>query len=898
MTSDARRRSGLTTVVTVAVLSMMLGGAGPTHAQGISGASATTAGSTANSGDTSGSTRSSVAVQTNTAAQVKTRFAWNVSADVAVFSTRDQQGLAIHNVAFNVTAPGAYFLTVDQNRAGMVQVNNDAVNCEGAADTGAISGSQSGGTLTSGSLGMSDPGGVANTSSTTQIPFNQNGTARIDATSNGVAQAHTLQFSWNGSVRSNSCEAAVRQGEGSSVSSCAACEYPGSPARTQATDGHFVTVSFTSLCGNSTVDGAPGEQCDLGGSNGASTSCCTSSCQFRAGGEVCRAQNGQCDVADACTGSDGTCPADGKSTALCRAAADDCDVAESCNGVSNTCPANQFVPSTVECRPVSDVCDVAESCTGTGPSCPTDQFAPSTQSCRGSNGVCDLAEFCPGDFPSCPPDSKSSDECRGVAGVCDVAEFCDGVNDDCPGDVFEASTLECRGAAGVCDIAESCTGSSASCPADAKSTALCRGVAGDCDVADSCDGVSNDCPADAFQPSTLECRGSAGDCDVADNCTGSSAVCPPDAFQPSTFECRAAAGVCDVAESCTGSSATCPADVLAASSVECRASAGDCDVAETCTGDDVLCPSDAVQPGSHVCRPSAGDCDVPENCDGSSVTCPTDGFATATQVCRPDTGDCDVAETCTGAGADCPADVVEPDGSGCNDSNTCTISDACAGGACIGDSNICGDGVVQGGCNEECDDGGTDPDDGCSPTCQNEFGRACDAGPASGCIQPFVAGKAQIQIKNKTPDTGDQLKWKWIKGSRTTVLDFGTPTTTTAYQLCLWDQGGLELSANIPADRTCDGKPCWSPIGAKGFKYKDKSGTPDGITQVQLKEGQDGKAKILVKGKGANLDDPNLATLVQPVTVQLQNSIGECWEAVYSAPPSKQQPDQFQDKAD
>ena len=38
------------------------------------------------------------------------------------------------------------------------------------------------------------------------------------------------------------------------VTGCDVCGYPGDPGRTQATDGHFVTVTFTSLCGNGTID--------------------------------------------------------------------------------------------------------------------------------------------------------------------------------------------------------------------------------------------------------------------------------------------------------------------------------------------------------------------------------------------------------------------------------------------------------------------------------------------------------------------------------------------------------------------------------------------------------------------------------------------------------------------
>jgi hypothetical protein len=50
-----------------------------------------------------------------------------------------------------------------------------------------------------------------------------------------------------------------------------------------------------------------------------------------------------------------------------------------------------------------------------------------------------------------------------------------------------------------------------------------------------------------------------------------------------------------------------------------------------------------------------------------------------------------------------------------------------------------------------------------------------------------------------------------------------------------------------------------------------------------LKAGIDGKAKVSVDGKGANLVLPSLATLAFPLRVQLQSEAGQCWEATYSA---------------
>ena len=151
-----------------------------------------------------------------------------------------------------------------------------------------------------------------------------------------------------------------------------------------------------------------------------------------------------------------------------------------------------------------------------------------------------------------------------------------------------------------------------------------------------------------------------------------------------------------------------------------------------------------------------------------------------------------------------------------------------------------------------------------------------------------------------------RLPQKWIKGAVTTKAEFGTPLTTTSYQLCIYDgTSTLIADATIPAGGLCNvakPKPCWKDK-PKGFDYKDKDLTPDGISQMKLQEGLiAGKEQIQVKGKSTLLDDPTLP-FTQPITVQLHNAeSGLCREAVYSAPAGKNVAGppvgQFKDKAD
>ena len=181
----------------------------------------------------------------------------------------------------------------------------------------------------------------------------------------------------------------------------------------------------------------------------------------------------------------------------------------------------------------------------------------------------------------------------------------------------------------------------------------------------------------------------------------------------------------------------------------------------------------------------------------------------------------------------------------------------------------------------------------------------CGAVPVAGCRTPAISQKAALSLKDKTPDDKDVFGWKWLKGSITTIADFGDPITTDTYELCIYDATpNLIMHATAPAGGICNlskPKPCWS-ANAKGFKYKDKDLTPLGLQQIILQQGlASGTSKIIVKGKGVNLDMPASFPLAQPVTVQLKNSSGVCWEATYSAPASKNTagpPGEFKDKAD
>ena len=160
--------------------------------------------------------------------------------------------------------------------------------------------------------------------------------------------------------------------------------------------------------------------------------------------------------------------------------------------------------------------------------------------------------------------------------------------------------------------------------------------------------------------------------------------------------------------------------------------------------------------------------------------------------------------------------------------------------------------------------------------------RRCPESPTAGCR---TAGKSLLVLKDSDNNASDKLAWKWLKGAATTQQEFGVPTGTSGYTLCIYagTVAAPIAQANVPPDPTK-----WQPISDKGWKYKDQSGAASGITKVLLKGGAAGKSKVLVKGKGEGLPDLFSGVLPVasdefPVSVQLlRNGTNLCWESAFA----------------
>jgi len=238
----------------------------------------------------------------------------------------------------------------------------------------------------------------------------------------------------------------------------------------------------------------------------------------------------------------------------------------------------------------------------------------------------------------------------------------------------------------------------------------------------------------------------------------------------------------------------------------------------------------------------------------------------------------------------------------------------------------CGSGAVTG--TEQCDDGNTKDGDCCSSACMFEaFGSPCpnadlcdgdeicngsglclpgmppdcdDGDPCTSDVCDALTGcplypeprrdcresrRERIEVRDHVRDTRDRLKWFWHAGAPVLMTDLGSPTTTTSYQLCVWDSvaGAPTLAIRLVIPPNAN----WSPAGSGGYKYHDSSAAFDGVVRARATiSWVNAKASLLARGQQLPTPVP-VATdrffAQEPnVTVQLVNSDGMCWTSVFN----------------
>lgn len=178
----------------------------------------------------------------------------------------------------------------------------------------------------------------------------------------------------------------------------------------------------------------------------------------------------------------------------------------------------------------------------------------------------------------------------------------------------------------------------------------------------------------------------------------------------------------------------------------------------------------------------------------------------------------------------------------------------------------------------------------------DDIAAPCPASPAMGCRAP---GRSSALVLDKDGVDKDRFLWKWIKGEATDLVDFSDALSGAAsYRVCLYDASPSPqplLDIGTASGGLCDGAPCWKAVGTKGYRYKDKAGTNDGLSLLLLKSGAAGKAKVIAKASRDNLAVPALP-LAMPVVVQLLVDDGvtpQCWQTTYSEIPKKNEPAKF-----
>jgi cysteine-rich repeat protein len=361
-------------------------------------------------------------------------------------------------------------------------------------------------------------------------------------------------------------------------------------------------------------------------------------------------------------------------------------------------------------------------------------------------------------------------------GIREGTEACDDDDTDAGDGCSATCTVEpgysCTGnAPSVCTDIDECTANTDNCDANATCantvgsfTCTCNGGwSGDgvtCTNVDECTLNTDNCAALATctdTPGSFTCActtGYGGDgtttgtgCTDLDECTDNTDNCSDNASCTNTigsFTCACNGGF-------TGDGVTCD-DID-----ECTTNADNCDTNATCTN----------TPGSFTCACNGG-------YEGSGTTC------TDVNECTTNNGGCSAFATCTntdggrtcacftgygGDGVTCaavcgdalivPPEDCDDDGTENDDgcSATCTEED---GWTCTGTPSecvtSCGDGVIVGA--EECDDAGTDAGDGCGADCAVEEGWICKNEPST-CSEAAACGDGVIDDGEECDDGND-----------------------------------------------------------------------------------------------------------------------------------------------
>jgi hypothetical protein len=186
--------------------------------------------------------------------------------------------------------------------------------------------------------------------------------------------------------------------------------------------------------------------------------------------------------------------------------------------------------------------------------------------------------------------------------------------------------------------------------------------------------------------------------------------------------------------------------------------------------------------------------------------------------------------------------------------DACTAGDACSNGTCHGEPVDCGHCL------------------------------ACD--PATGCPPPPVCRApdrpARARLVVSTRPSGRRLRFKW-RGGRIPLADFGDPTRTDGYEVCVTGDGppASIWRGSAGAGFLCaDGESCWRSAEA-GFRWRGRTAGA-GLRSIRLRAGTGRKATIVVRADDGDGGLPPLPWPT-PLTVQVRSASGTCWQSTFAA---------------
>jgi hypothetical protein len=140
------------------------------------------------------------------------------------------------------------------------------------------------------------------------------------------------------------------------------------------------------------------------------------------------------------------------------------------------------------------------------------------------------------------------------------------------------------------------------------------------------------------------------------------------------------------------------------------------------------------------------------------------------------------------------------------------------------------------------------------------------------------ASSASLLLRVSGTPGHDQAQFKWAKGPGASIPDPASQTTG----LCIYDQtapGNYDVafhgSPSVPGGGT------WTATRT-GWKFKSKSGAPDGITKVAIQAGR--RPQLQVGAKGSLILAPLPLHGDPSVIAQFKTGSGVCWEATFSTP--------------